>query len=112
MLELDLQRAILITYSGLGAAFAVLAFLIVFTILIRLMEHLPNRSGVAKAASEIEPGTDGHQEVPMITADGPTEDGANGAGPNGIGAAAMVDDWKSYGRLEALLSRMSRGRGN
>ena len=109
MVEFDFQKAILITYSGFGAAFAVLAFLIVFTLLIRLMEHLRNRSGTVRAGSGIEPGIDGYQEVPMITPDGPIEDGSDGA--HGSSATEMVNDWKGYGRTEAFRSRMRGRRG-
>ena len=110
MLEFDSQRAILITYSGLGAAFAVLVFLIVFTLFIRQMEHLRNRFGAAEAESGIDPVTDVRQAVRMITADGPIEGGANVA--NGSSAAEIVNDWRSYGRWVAFLSRTGRRRGN
>ena len=110
MLEFDSQTAILITYSGLGAAFAVLAFLIVFTLFIRQMEHLRNKITAAKSAGAINPVTEGHQSVQVVTPDGPTEDGDIGA-PDSSGAAAVAE-WKSYGRLVAFMSRTSGRRGN
>ena len=110
MLEFDSQKAILITYSGLGAAFAVLAFLIVFTLFFRQVEHLRNKSGAAGEAGGIDPVIDGNQAARMITTDGPIDDGPDGA--NGTSRAAIVDDWKSYGRLVAFMSRTSRRRGN
>ena len=36
MIEFDVQQAIATTYSGLGAAFVVLAFLILFILAVRL----------------------------------------------------------------------------
>jgi len=110
MLEFDSQTAILITYSGLGAAFAVLAFLIVFTLFIRQLEHLRSKLSAAKSASGVDPVTDSHQSVRGITPDLPTEDGDIGA-QDSSGAAAVAE-WKSYGRLVAFMSRTSGRRGN
>ena len=110
MLEFDLHRAILMTYSGLGAAFAVLIFLIIFTLLIRLVGQMRERSGVASAAGSVESPPELPQQVQVVA---PTDlPGDEASGADGFGVTALMEDWKNYGRLEAFLSRRVRRRGS
>ena len=102
MLEFDLNRALEITYSGVIAAFIVLAFLIGFT---TLLSRLTRNRGQARASggtSAIETATEIPAHVPLTAAE--VADSSEVAG------TPSIDDWKSYGRLEAFLSRGVRKR--
>ena len=126
MIEFDLERALTATYSGLGAAFVVLMFLILFTVAVRLLSRLRGHTVEASVATAVyTPSTASTPDsVPASVAavtelqdSGPVmpgeEDFAIGIG-NGSDVpedAEPVDDWKIYGRLEAFSSRRVGRRG-
>ena len=105
-LEFDVGRALLITYYGVGVAFSVLAFLIVFTLILKVVGR---RWNSAAAAGVPEVSAEGLQGVSILEA---TDDDKGTLHTDGSGAASEAEDWKSYGRWEALLSRRTRGRSN
>lgn len=117
MLEFDINRAVEITYSGAGAAFVVLAFLIVFTVVIGRIARLTGRSAAARGATPVVASAEALSQAlvvasidmtPDVTAD-MTAVEATGAGETKKPSA--TEDWKNYGRLEAFLSR-ALGRRN
>ncbi len=102
MLEFDLNRALEITYSGVIAAFIVLAFLIGFT---TLLSRLTRNKARARASS----GTATNETASEIPAHVPLT-ATEVADTSEIAGSPHMDDWKSYGRLEAFLSRGVRRR--
>ena len=107
MAEFDEGKAVLLTYSGLGAAFAVLAFLVVLTTIVGLIGRFRTRSGAAAVATEPAPQlglTAQPQEEVLNRTGGDDEEGSR--------AASVTGDWKGFGKLEAFLSRSVRRRGS
>ncbi len=102
MLEFDLNRALEITYSGVIAAFIVLAFLIGFTTLLSRLTRNRAQARPSGGASTIETTSEIPAHVPLTAAEV--------ADTSEIAGAPHMDDWKSYGRLEAFLSRGVRRR--
>ena len=120
MIEFDVQRALATTYSGLGAAFVVLVFLIMFTLVVRLAIRLRDRISAPAvttlayptvSAAEPDPVPASVAAVTELQEDGlmlPAEETANWTdtnGSNGTDEAEPLDDWKIYGRLDAFSSR-------
>ena len=106
MLDFDVGRALLITYYGAGVAFSVLAFLIVFILILKFASRRWNPAAAAGAA---ETPNEAVQRVSMLEAVDEQEESDL---TDGFEAASEAEDWKSYGRWEALLSRRARGRSN
>ena len=106
MLEFDLNKALEITYSGVIAAFMVLAFLIVFTALLSRLTHYRAQARAAVETSTIEATSEIPSHVPLTA----SAMSAEGADSSDIAGTPSIDDWKSYGRLEAFLSRGVRRR--
>ena len=105
MLEFDVGRALLITIYGAGVAFSVLAFLIVFTLILKVASR---RWNPAAAGGATETSAEAAQGVPILEATDDEETFLTG----GFEAASQAEDWKSFGRWEALRSRPSRRRSN
>ena len=120
MIEFDLQQALATTYSGLGAAFLVLAFLILFILAVRLAIRLGDRISAPAVTTPAYPTVSAADPDPVpasvaavteLQEDGlmlPVEEPANGAdanGSNGADDAEALGDWKIYGRLDAFSSR-------
>ena len=127
MIEFDIERALTTTYSGLGAAFVVLVFLILFTVVVRFASRLRPPAADTRIDTDVyTPATVSTPDpVPVAVAAvtelqeaGPIipgeEDFINrgGNGSEGSEDAEPVDDWKIYGRLEAFSSRRVERRGN
>ena len=106
MLEFDLNRALEITYSGAIAAFIVLAFLIGFTTLLSRLTHHRAQARASGGTSTIETTSEIPVHVPLTV----SAMSAEAADSSEIAGAPSIDDWKSYGRLEAFLSRGVRRR--
>ena len=106
MLEFDLNRALEITYSGAIAAFMVLAFLIVFTALLGRLTHYRAQAHATVETSTIEATSEIPAHVPLTA----SAMSAEAADSSDIAGTPSIDDWKSYGRLEAFLSRGVRRR--
>ncbi|MCH7606726.1 MAG: OadG family protein [Chloroflexi bacterium] len=106
MVEFDVGRALLITYYGMGVAFSVLAFLIVFILILKVASR---RWNPAAAAVAMETPAEAAQGVSILEATGDSEETFLA---DGFETASEVEDWKSYGRWEALLSRRARSRSN
>ena len=94
--DFNLGRALLITYYGVGVAFSVLALLIVFILILKAVCRRWNPAAAAQGISILEASD---------------EDGETFL-TDGLVASSEAEDWKSYGRWEALLSRRVRGRNN
>ena len=117
MIEFDVQQALATTYSGLGAAFVVLAFLILFILAVRLGIRLRDRTPApvvtppsypAISPAEPDPVPPSVAAVTELQEDGliiPVEETANGTDANGSEEAEALGDWKIYGRLDAFSSR-------
>lgn len=120
MIEFDVQHALATTYSGLGAAFVVLALLILFILAVRLAIRLRDRTPSPAvtlppyptlSAAEPGPVPPSVAAVTELQEDGlilPVEETNNGTdtnGPNGTDEAEPLGDWKIYGRLDAFSSR-------
>ena len=107
MAEFDVGKAVLLTYSGLGAAFAVLAVLILITAIVAQIERFRIRSGVPSLSSQpelqLEQSAHPKEEVVKETS-GNDEEGSR--------AATVTGDWKGFGKLEAFLSRRVGRRGS
>ena len=126
MIEFDIEKALVTTYSGLGAAFAVLAFLILFTVVVRLLSRArarPSDAGTAASGYAAFTPAETPEPVPAAVAavtelqDAgpvlPEEDdpGDYAALTDGAEDSETADDWKIYGRLEAFSSRSVGRRG-
>ena len=124
MLEFDIQKALLATYTGLGAAFVALAFLIGFTVVVERLASLRDRSVRASAETSGETPPVVPQQVAVsasIAVDSGLQETvatsfeeqeiAEANGLDDTEDAEPVDDWKVYGRLEAFSSRRVRRRG-
>ena len=128
MVEFDIQKALATTYSGLGAAFIVLAFLILFTLVVRGISRLRGRltESPGDARHQATPATISPPEPvpaavaavtelqeagPLIPEERESVNGGNGNGQEDPEDGEPVDDWKIYGRLEAFSSRMVGRRG-
>ena len=120
MIEFDVQQALATTYSGLGAAFVVLAFLILFILAVRLAMHLRDRTPPPAVTPSSYPtlSAAGPDPVPASVAavtelqdDGlillpeETTNETEANGSNGADDAEPLGDWKIYGRLDAFSSR-------
>ena len=102
MLEFDLNRALEITYSGVIAAFIVLAFLIGFTTLLSRLTRNRAQTRASGGTSAIETAPEIPAHIPLTATEV--------ADTSEITGSQSIDDWKSYGRLEAFLSRGVRRR--
>ena len=122
MLEFDIQKALLATYSGLGAAFVVLIFLIGFTVVVGRLARLRGRSVRASIDTSGEtPPLVPQQVAASVAVDSELQETvatsleeqetAEAKRSDGTEEAEPVEDWKIYGRLEAFLSRRVRRRG-
>lgn len=120
MIEFDVQQALATTYSGLGAAFVVLAFLILFILAVRLAIRVRDRTPAPAvtpppyptfSAAEPDPVPPSVAAMTELQEDGlivpveETNDGGDSNGPNGTEEAEPLGDWKIYGRLDAFSSR-------
>jgi Na+-transporting methylmalonyl-CoA/oxaloacetate decarboxylase gamma subunit len=108
MLEFDINKAVEITYSGAGAAFIVLVFLIVFTIVIGRIARLMNRSVATSGAAAVATSAEDLSQAPIVASIDLTNMGA--AGGDEVTGTSDTADWKNYGRLDAFLSRTMRRR--
>ena len=125
MIEFDVEKALITTYSGFGAAFVVLLFLILFTIVVRLLSQIRTRtvetsietSGYTPStvstpepvSASVAAVTELQEAVPVILGDENLSNGGNGS--DSAEDSEPVDDWKIYGRLEAFSSRRIGRRG-
>ena len=104
MVDFDVGKALQLTYEGLGVAFSVLAFLIGFILLLNFANRRWNPGAAAGAAETPAEATQGITVLEAVDDDTlPTDP---------FEAASEAEDWKSYGRWEALLSRRTRRRSN
>ena len=102
MLEFDINRALEITYSGVIAAFIVLAFLIGFTTLLSMLTRNRAQARAPGGTPAIETASEIPAHVPLTATEV--------ADSSEVTGTPSMDDWKSYGRLEAFLSRGVRRR--
>ena len=120
MIEFDVAKALATTYSGLGAAFVVLACLILFILAVRQTMRFRDRSPVPAvtpqshstiSVADPDPVPASVAAVTELQEDGlifPVEETTNGEdtdGSNGSDEAEPLGDWKIYGRLDAFSSR-------
>ena len=119
-------KAVELTYSGLGSAFAVLAVLIVITGIVTQIERLRIRMGAASEVSNTATTPAAHRRASGVASPStePTlqsqqtahlrqevENETGGDDEEGSRAAAGTGDWKGFGKLEAFLSRRVGRRG-
>ena len=100
-------KAVQLTYSGLGAAFAVLVVLIAITAIVAQIERFRIRSGVASLVTEPAPQLEqsAHPQEEVVNE-------TSGDDEVGSRAATVTGDWKGFGKLEAFLSRRVGRRGS
>ena len=121
MLEFDIQKALLATYSGLGAAFVALIFLIGFTVVVGRLAGLRDRPvrGRLETSGETPPpvsepetasGAADSELQETVAASLDYQGFAEANGSARSEESELVDDWKIYGRLEAFSSRRVRQR--
>ena len=107
MAEFDLGKAVQLTYSGLGAAFAVLVVLIAITAIVAQIERFRIKSGVPSLATEPAPQLERTAQPPEAVVKETSGDDEEGSR-----AATVTGDWKGFGKLEAFLSRRVGRRGS
>ena len=135
MVQFDINQAVTLTVSGVAAAFVALIALILFTILVRRVEQLTNRthSKVLESASVAPseaPGRPSGDDLPdddaelaavaasavaisLLDEEEMMVAGrqAAAASVGTIGGKTGEEGWKGYGRWQAFNSRNLRNRG-
>ena len=130
MVEFDIDKAIVLTVSGVAAAFGALIALIIFTTLVRRVEQLTNRiqvrpfGGTSVTPSQALQGPSGDElpdhdaELAAAAASAVAmaleEEEMSAAGLQASAAPAGrtgEEGWKGYGRWQAFNSRNMRTRG-